>query len=144
MSLHKISVREAESWITEEHLRIRALLDGVRGISDPHVLLPVLRELRSILEEHFSREEGDDGLHDIVSGPAPEHGDRVDDLIVEHGRILKSVDDLIGKCSACVAGPLAAIRRNIGELYGLMQSHDAAESEILTDALIKEMEKPES
>ena len=83
MCSKRLSVREGEAWITEEHLQIRSLLDQITSADNPFTLLPLLRELRSKLSAHCDREEDDDGLHAIVSENIPEYRDRVDQLLIE-------------------------------------------------------------
>jgi hypothetical protein len=141
MCAEKITVRQGEAWITEEHLQIRALLDRIGPISDPHALLPLLRELKALMDGHCHREEGDEGLHAIISENAPEHTATVDRLLGEHQGILTRIDDLIRECNACVAGPLTGIKNDRNRLIKEIQHHDAVESEILTDALLQEVGK---
>lgn len=141
MCAEKISVRQGEAWITEEHLQIRALLDRISPISDPHALLPVLRELIALMDSHCDREEGDEGLHAIISENAPEHTRAVDRLLGEHRGILDDINGLIRECNACIAGPLTRIKNERDRVIKNIQHHDAAESEILTDALLQEVGK---
>lgn len=131
------SLRKSESRITEDHLRIRALLDGLRKIGDPHVLIPLLRELRESLDDHFTIEEGDDGLQEIASEYAPSRVAQVEELLAEHGTLLTDIDALIRQCNHCISGPLAEIRTSLHAFFEKVQRHDAAESEILTEALLK-------
>lgn len=133
-------VRRTESQITEDHLRIRALLDGIKAVGDPHVLLPLLRELNDTLDGHFALEEGDDGLYAMAAEYSPARVDRVEELLDEHRHLLAAVHALIQKCNKCIAGPLTEIRDDVHTLFGTIQNHDAAETEILTEVLLKAMQ----
>ena len=134
-------IRRAESWITEEHLEIRAILDRLQTMSDPYMILLVLKDLRDKLEGHFSREEGDEGLHAVIENHAPQHGDTADELIREHTFLSRDLTRLIKECNALLAGPLAQLKTNTGRFIERVQAHDAAETEILTDSLLEAMEK---
>jgi hypothetical protein len=137
-SMHtQASLRKSESRITEDHLRIRALLDGLRKIGDPHVLIPLLRELRESLDEHFALEEGEDGLQEIAAEHTPSRVAQVEELLAEHGTLLADIDALIRQCNHCISGPLAEIRSDLQSFFEKIQDHDAAESEILTEVLLK-------
>jgi hypothetical protein len=140
MATEKISLRRLESRITEEHLRIRSLLDGIQTAADPNVLLPLLRELKSHLESHFDGEEGDEGLHAIIEDGAPHHTDRADRLIAEHGELMARVSRVIHECNQIINGPLRNLRESTREMVARLQAHDVAESELLTDALLRDTE----
>ena len=135
------SIRMSESRIMEDHLRIRALLDGLNAIPDPNVLVTLLRDLRQTLDNHFALEEGDEGLHSMVALLDPDRAGQVDELLSQHRKLLVLVDDLIRECNKCIAGPLAGIRRDVNALYTTIQNHDAAESELLTELLLKALQK---
>jgi len=141
MSSNTTLIRETEAQITEDHLRIRALLDGIHRIGDPQVLLPLLRELKGVLDSHFEVEEGADGLYAIVTEFQPNHAAKVDELLEEHHQLMSAIDTLIAECNACIAGPLAEIKRGVQALYSKIQDHDAAETEMLTDVLLKILQK---
>jgi hypothetical protein len=131
----------SESRIMEDHLRIRALLDGLNAIADPNVLVTLLRDLRQTLDNHFALEEGDEGLHSMVALLDPDRAGNVDELLSQHRQLMALVDDLIRECNECIAGPLKGIRRNVNTLYTTIQNHDAAESELLTELLLKALQK---
>lgn len=137
MESHWTVMRESESQITEDHLRIRALVDGLKAIRDPNVLVTLLRELRKTLDEHFALEEGEEGLGALASEYAPDRVGEVEGLMAQHARLIKDVDDLIKTCNACISGPLKDIRTKVHGLFDFVQHHDVAESEILTEVLLK-------
>jgi len=137
MESHWTVMRESESQITEDHLRIRALVDGLKAIGDPHVLVALLRELRKTLDEHFALEEGEEGLGALAAEFAPDRAGEVEGLMGQHARMIKDVDDLIRACNAAISGPLKDIRTRVHGLFDMIQRHDVAESEILTEVLLK-------
>lgn len=137
----RTDIRRAESWITEEHLEIRAILDRLQTMSDPYMMLLVLKDLRDKLETHFSREEGDEGLHAVIEHHAPQHRSAADELIREHIFLSRDLTGLVKECNALLAGPLAQLKTNTSRFIERMQAHDAAETEILTDSLLDAMEE---
>lgn len=141
MSSQTSLFRETETRITEDHLRIRALLDGIHRIQDPHVLLPLLREMKGVLDDHFTLEEGVDGLYSLVSEFEPDRAARVETLLAEHHQLMGGLDALIVDCNSCINGPLARIKKNLDAFYSKIQDHDASETEMLTDVLLKMMQK---
>jgi hypothetical protein len=136
MESHWTVMRESESQITEDHLRIRALVDGLKAIGDPHVLVALLRELRKTLDDHFALEEGEEGLGALASDFAPDRTGEVEGLMGQHAHMLRDVDELIKACNAAIAGPLKDIRTRVHGLFDMIQRHDVAESEILTEILL--------
>ena len=141
MDHENVNVRRAESWITEEHLEIRSLLERLQTMTDPYMMLLVLKDLREKLEAHFGREEGEEGLHAVIEHHAPQHRQTAEELIREHAFLLAEMRRLIKECNALLSGPLAQLKTNTGRFIERMQAHDVAESEILTDSLLDAMEK---
>ncbi len=61
------------------------------------------------------------------------------ELFAEHRECLESLDRLIESLAGLVAGPLAAVRREVAELCARLHRHEAAETELLSDTLYEEL-----
>lgn len=139
MPHEKLSLRRIESWITEEHLEIRSMIDRLQTMTDPYVMLLVLRDLQDKLDQHFQNEEGEEGLYTIVNANAPQHAERVDRLIEEHHVLSRELHNLVKQCNQVLSGPLARLKTDMSRFIDQLQAHDIAETEILTDAVLPEI-----
>lgn len=137
-----IDVRSLESKITEEHLEMRATVERLQAMTDPNVMLIVLEDLHRQFENHFNREEGDEGLYAIIESLAPQHTERVDGLLREHRILMEGLNGLIRDCNALMSGPLAKLRADTCQFIEQLTAHDVAETEVLTDCVLREMENP--
>ena len=140
---HETDIRRAEAWITEEHLEIRVVLERLQTMTDPYMMVLVLKDLRDRLDAHFSREEGEEGLYELIDGFAPQHRKTADDLLKEHAFLLAELNRVIKECNALLAGPLAQLKTHTGRFIDRLQVHDAAETEILTDSLLGALDQGE-
>ena len=136
-----IDVRRLESRITEEHLEIRAVVDRLQQVTDPNMMMLLLDDLHRKLDSHFLREEGDKGLYAIIEDLAPQHTERVDGLLREHRVLMSGLLALIRDCRALLNDPLARLRADTGRFIEQLQAHDVVETEILTDCMLREMER---
>jgi hypothetical protein len=136
-----IDVRHIESTITEEHLEIRAVVDRLQQVTDPNMIMLLLDDLHRKLDSHFLREEGDKGLYAIIEDLAPQHTERVDGLLREHRVLMSGLLELIRDCRALLNEPLARLRADTDRFIEQLQAHDVTETEILTDCMLREMER---
>jgi hypothetical protein len=136
-----IDVRRLESRITEEHLEIRAVVEQLQRVTDPNMMLIVLEDLHRKIEKHFLREEGDKGLYTIIEDLAPQHTERVDELLREHRALMSGLLALIRDCRALLNDPMAKLRADADRFIEMFQAHDVAETEILTDCVLREMDR---
>lgn len=127
------------SRIAEEHLQLRSALARIEALEEPDALLRELRALRPRLAEHFAGEEAADGLHRAIDASAPHRIAVVRELFAEHRECLEALDRLIEATSELLAGPVAAVRREVSELCARLHRHEAAESELLSDVLYEEL-----
>ena len=124
--------------VMEDHRRMTTLLAKLeceKGLESTDALLAELREL---LVLHFAREEGEDGLVTIVTADAPRHIHTLQELMAEHGDILKVIDSLRERIKKCLAES-AGICEDSGSLIEMLQSHEARENEIISDALYTDL-----
>ncbi len=127
------------SRIAEEHRQLRRALARIEALEEPGALARDLRALRPRLAEHFAGEEAADGLHRVIDAAAPHRLAQVRDLFAEHRECLVSLDHLIAGIEDLLAGPVAAARRDVAELCARLHLHEAAETELLADALYEEL-----
>jgi hypothetical protein len=142
MDTAKVDIRRLESKITEEHLEIRAVVDKLQTLTDPNTILIVLEDLHRKMESHFLREEGDRGLYAIIEELAPDETERVDALLREHRLLMTGLIGLIRDCRTLLNEPLARLRADTDRFIAQLQAHDVSETEILTDCMLKEMDRP--
>lgn len=123
----------------EDHHALNVILGRVLGTRDLDLLVPLLGELQRLLEEHFSREEHDDGLFQMVRDRAPQHMEQIEALQAEHPLFLAAVRDLEKKTRACIDGPVNEIMTGISKLCQDLQVHETRENGVLSDALYRDL-----
>jgi len=126
----------ARQQIRREHENLHNTVTFIEQTSDLRVLLPMLGDLRGQLENHFSHEEGPEGLHDAIGDSAPHFLTAVQRLFEEHRNFLSTLDQLIEEAQACWEGPLADILHQAETLCRKLQEHEAEETELLTDSVL--------
>mgnify|MGYP001067806839 CR=1 FL=1 len=136
MGPSRIDLRRLESKLTEEHLRIREDVARLQTLTDPTAMLETLEALR-----HFLHEEGGKGLALLVERCAPEHEKRAEALLLEHRALMADLHELIRECRALITEPLTRLRRNTAQFIDRLQAHDVSETEVLTDCMLREMER---
>ena len=95
---------EARQRIAEEHHALGELLDRLEVTADPNLLAVQLAELERLLIAHFAREEGEDGLHDMVGDAAPHLLAGVQRLFDEHRRISARLAACAPMCTPASTG----------------------------------------
>lgn len=127
------------SRIAEEHRLLRQTLTRIETLDEPAALLRELRAFRPLLAEHFAGEEAADGLHRVIDATAPHRIAEVHELFAEHRECLATLDRLCDTLAELISGPVAALRAEVGELCGRLHRHEAAETELLSNALYEEL-----
>lgn len=122
-----------------DHHELNAVLRRMLTTRDLNLLIPLLKELRHLLEGHFAREEESDGLYQVVSDAAPQHLEQVRKLLAEHSGFLSTVKSLEEKAKACVDEPQDEIFNDVLDLCQNLEMHEAMENDILTDALYRDL-----
>lgn len=130
--------RETKSRIDAEHHTLRGLVHRVDEHRDLTTMVPLLEELRQLLEEHFAHEEEADGMADLVRVAAPHRMDTVDQLFDEHRRFLADTDVLIERIRACLSGPTQDVYDRAHALAVALHDHEARETELLSDAMYED------
>ncbi|RMH42126.1 MAG: hemerythrin domain-containing protein [Deltaproteobacteria bacterium] len=129
--------------LLREHEYVRTLFDRLRAVlAAPDDCLPAarwqrlldheLRALRSALARHFRHEEHGEYLKP-VRHRRPTLAPKLADLQAQHAVFRSTVDELI---AANAAGtPRAELRPRIEALLARLSAHEAAETELLQEAL---------
>ena len=121
--------------IAEQHHELRQTLALIDATEDLARLVSLLRELRGDLAAHFADEEREDGLAQAVGPTAPHHLRRLEALLAEHAQLLVSLDGVIERGDALLAGPVKQTVGDARDLTRRLARHEAAETELLTDAV---------
>jgi hypothetical protein len=125
--------------IEQEHRMLGEILGKLVASDEITRLRPLLGDLRGLLVSHFAREEAEDGFYRMVEESGPHLLPKVQSILDEHETFLTDVDRLINEVDATLAGPVARIRRGIRTLAGGLETHEAQESELLSDAFYTEL-----
>jgi hypothetical protein len=131
--------QSAEDKVVEQHRRIRGLLNQLDTTTDLRLMVPLLQELRILLDEHFEQEEAADGFPQMIADPAPHHARALEELFEEHKTLLANLDDVIEKALFCLEGPLANVRRSVTALCEQLRAHEETETELLTDTVYTDL-----
>ena len=124
--------------LDREHCRMKALLQLLGTATSAESLAPPLQELLALLRVHFAREEGDEGLHNIVQARAPRLGHAVTPLLREHEILVNQGAQLLAFCEQ--ANKLTtALRHDVARLIEQLRQHEQRETALLQDALLIEL-----
>lgn len=126
---------EARDQVLVEHREILMSAQRLGGSPDLPELLRRLEEFRALLTPHFQEEEKPDGFFDLIRTRSGRHLGRVRDLENEHRILVAAVDGLTARAQECLAGPVAEILRQAGDLARRLSEHEARENALLIDAL---------
>lgn len=130
---------ETRQQIAEEHRALGELLGRLEATRDPHALLPRLEELERLLKSHFQREEGAEGLHEMVGESAPHMLTSVQRLFEEHREMAARLDELIRETRRCIEGPVAQVLTGASDLACRLRDHEQAENELVAGALYEDL-----
>jgi len=134
----RASGQETKSRIDAEHHTLRGLVRRVDEHRDLHTMIPLLTELRKLLEDHFAHEEEADGMADLVRNTIPHRMESVDQLFDEHREFLSDTDLLIERVQACLDGPMREVFERAHTLATALHDHEARETELLSDAMYED------
>jgi hypothetical protein len=123
----------------EDHRALQVVLGRVESTRDLNLLIPLLEELYRLLQGHFAREESEDGLQGVIEKAAPHQLGHLEALLNEHGGFLVTTRSVKEKIQACVSGPMAEIYSEVQVLCDRLQTHEEAETTLLTEALYTDL-----
>ncbi|MBK8481556.1 MAG: hypothetical protein IPL40_10320 [Proteobacteria bacterium] len=129
---------QAARSLDSEHCRMKALLVLLEGATTTEGLAAPLHELLALLRGHFSREEGEEGLHGIVQTRAPRLLQAVAPLLREHVPLADQAQRLVA--FRAQANELnAALRHDVARLIEQLRQHEIRETALLQDTLLIEL-----
>ena len=129
---------EGADQIVREHQEIRVLLGELTACDDLPRTLELLRRLLALLRTHFRHEEAG-GLREVVLETAPRLAGRADLLLQEHEELLARTAEMIEHCRSVLEGPVVEIRKDVKALSDRLHSHDTAENELLSEAVLDDI-----
>ena len=127
-TLHAFRRRRRE--IVDDHQHLAELLRGLvcAGLS-PVTMRTRLGDVRVVLNRHFAREEGVDGLFEIIRSKAPDRCLAVAALKDQHRHLLGELDELAGRHDCALHPEL------VEEFVARLREHEKAESRLLIRVL---------
>ena len=117
-----------------QHASIRSLLHDVQGAAGPRELAPLLEEMSLMLQEHFGHEEAEGGVFDGIVDADPMRQADVDALVGQHRDFMNRLDQARAALLASDGQAMALAR----SLSADIAEHEAAENELMADALYDE------
>jgi hypothetical protein len=124
--------------VLDDHRKIKLLLIKIEEMSDLSLLVPSLQELALLLAEHFEEEEAPEGFPRIIE-TAPHHARTLEHLFDEHKKILATLQSITTNALTCLHGPMAAVQRDVAALCETLRTHEATETELLTDSVYQDI-----
>jgi len=143
--------KEIAAKIREEHERIKQDMKKINTLAGAHVsqegyakwrldLIWLLRDFKNALQKHFDLEEEGGFMTDVVK-IAPQNINAVQKLETEHEtmnammeEILTSLKDQEEKDDL----KLEALRQRIGEFFEVLESHEAAEGDLIESTYLQD------
>ena len=126
--------REGVAAQEQDHHNLATELDKLMT-RDPVALTWSLLRLRSFLLTHFGREEGHNGLFQLVMNRAWQHQNTVRELQHEHGAILVLLDEVLAQTKQRFDPITDGQRGSVLQLIRVLKAHEATENELLQDVL---------
>lgn len=118
-----------------DHDKIHQVARDIANARDLAELLQRLAAFRADVTTHFRQEEAPGGFFEFVRSRTSANLGRVHEVEGEHIAFLTAIDQLDRRVRECLAGPVADILRQAGEMVERLKRHEAAEGKLLMDAL---------
>jgi len=118
--------------IDAEHRHLRRLLATIDATSDTAAMVPLLRQLQTLLVVHFDQEEWQGGLRIMLAGRAPHLVPVLDELESEHEALLTDVTHLIDQARR--SEDPTAVHATFRELRDRLHGHEDRETALIVDA----------
>lgn len=109
---------------------LQQLEDGVRAESGIAELAAGLSRVQGDVAAHFESEEQGGYMSDVIDR-APQVNARVQKLLAEHTRLLRSLEQLIAASRAGSAGTIAPLRQRTAHWIAAVREHEAAENRLV-------------
>lgn len=142
---------EIAARIKEEHERIKGEMKKIRTMIQAHVsregfakwrldLLWLLRDFKTGLQRHFDLEEEGGFMSEVVR-IAPHNLDAVKKLETEHAQMIVDLEGILEDLKNLENRDdlkLDRVRSRIGEFFALIESHEAAEGDLLESTYLQD------
>jgi hemerythrin len=125
--------------IDDEHRQLGEMLRSLAHTRDLHKIEKLLGELYTLLVQHFEGEEGEQGLHSVVSEGAAHRITNLQQLFEEHREILARLDELRAATAAALAGPVSEITLGISRLSDTLRRHEEEEERLFGEAFYTDL-----
>lgn len=119
--------------IEREHDAIEKLVRQLEREIETPAIETELRQLASLLDSHFGREEAPEGLHDSIGDRAVNLLPSIEKLSAQHADIAGELKKLLERC-ATHSRMADEIRQGARGLVEQLRQHEAEENDILGHA----------
>ena len=146
MTTHDVRERQADldddhpvGSIEADHRSLRGRLDELSAAKAATALLSALRPLPKVLQEHFDREEQNEGLYEDLRMRRPSLAPKLDELSSEHGVMMAELEEVRrgiesqlekGEHGEEIAEPML---RDIARWVERLRRHEHDESRMIGD-----------
>jgi hemerythrin-like domain-containing protein len=113
--------------LADEHRRVLELLKLLHKSRPLVDRLPLLEALRNLLIVHFGREQLPGGLYELLGQRAASRAGELDDLVKEHGVILKTLNALLEDARNAAAAGEADVIERMRKLVEQILAHEQKE-----------------
>jgi len=118
--------------IVQDHRLLGDLLTQLQRAPHPTNASRLLGDLRGLLSRHFEREQGPDGLFEMIRERAPQHGETITALTREHQAFLSDLEDLTTSEERQARD---SFPDQVVEFVTRLREHESRESKLLLDSL---------
>ena len=119
--------RYAHAAMAEEHVRIMALVDVLRDVSDPSRHVRTLEELHILLANHFAREQFPGGLYEAMGAFGSRWHEELRELIRDHCLILSDARGVLERARQATPETQDALQADLISLLDLLCEHERKE-----------------
>jgi len=137
-----VSPERSMAWtdnpILAQHNQLHELIRQVGNARHLGALLQYLKEVRAVLEPHFTLEEAPGGFFEVAASLDARHLATIVALRNEHDCFLREVDLLAEHAREVVMGPVAGVLKQAADLARRLEQHESRENEILADTIYRD------
>ena len=127
------STDPGQDGVLDDHKELTGLLGRLREARPREELGTLLASLRAVLSRHFQREEGENGLFEIIHARAPRHRQAIEDLRSEHRDFVTDLEELVRRAEQ---GPQPEqMADHVADFVDRLHQHERNESHLWIDTL---------
>ena len=119
--------RHAHAAMAEEHVRIMAIVDVLRDVSDPSRHVRTLEELHTLLANHFAREQFPGGLYEAMGAFGSRWHEELRELIRDHCMILSDARSVLERARQATPQTQDTLQTDLIALLDLLCDHEQKE-----------------